>query len=717
MTTQLAESKPRLGVSICLLLVLVLAGVLGYANSLRGPFIFDDLHSIVENITIRDFWPPRWLWIAPQNATNQGRPVVSFTFAVNYAISGSNPLSYHIVNISIHILAALTLFGIIRRTLIGGLLYDRFGRDATGLAFACALFWLIHPMQTECVNYISQRSESLMGLFYLTTLYCAIRAMHLHRTSWWTVTSIVSCAIGMGCKQVMVTAPCIVLLYDRIFSQQPIYRVMIKRHRLYIGLASTWIILILLMSFFPDTNIGQGIGSFDYLLNQCLVLTDYFRLVLCPHPLALDYGLLQPIAFAVASPYGIFIVALLIASTAALIYQPPIGFLGAWVFVILAPTSSFLPIGGEVGAERRMYLPLAGFVVLFVLGVYLLLQKTTWPTATNGAPTHSGGLNRYKKRIGVLAILIVTTILWGTTIRRNHDYRSTLSIWESAVAARPGNPRCHGNLGNVLQALGQIDRAQVHYETALRKDPSNPKVLNNLASLLESQGHLNKAIIRYKQAVKLWPQWAVAQNNLGAALASRGQLNTAIHHFQLALKADSNHAKAHNDLGAAFRLQGRAEEAVYHYRRALEFQPDFAEAHNNLGDALVSHRQFQEAVVHYEQALEIDPYLVEAHNNLGIVHALQGQLDEAIGYYQKALKIQPDYAKALNNLGRTLVVYGKVDEAIVHLQKAVDLDPHFTQAHQNLGVALIRAERHDEAIIHLHQAQQLQVEKHRANTD
>src|SRR5439155_11939785 len=156
-------------------LLILTAIVVTYANSFSGPFIFDDLKWITENAHVLQPWP---LWDAlqpPYGIAGTGRPLVCLTLALNYAVSGLEPWSYHAVNLAIHASAALVLFGIVRRTLQGPRLRERFATRASDLAVAIAILWAVHPLQTESVTYVIQRMESLMGLFLLLTLYCVIR--------------------------------------------------------------------------------------------------------------------------------------------------------------------------------------------------------------------------------------------------------------------------------------------------------------------------------------------------------------------------------------------------------------------------------------------------------------------------------------------------------------------------------------------------------------
>ncbi|MCE0497832.1 MAG: hypothetical protein LV481_07805, partial [Methylacidiphilales bacterium] len=158
-------------------LILVLAALGAYANSFSGPFLFDDLSAIRGNPGIRHLWPPWAPLLPPGELTVGGRPILNLSFALNYAVSGFNVWSYHALNLLIHILAGLILLGVVRRTLLQPVLREKFGADAWPLALAVALLWTLHPLQTEAVTYLSQRAESLMGLFYLLTLYAFIRTI------------------------------------------------------------------------------------------------------------------------------------------------------------------------------------------------------------------------------------------------------------------------------------------------------------------------------------------------------------------------------------------------------------------------------------------------------------------------------------------------------------------------------------------------------------
>ncbi len=371
----------------------MVAAVLAYHNSFSGPFIFDDV-GISQNPTIRQLWPI-WKPLCPPNhgETVTGRPLLNLSFAANYAVNGLNVWGYHVANLAIHVLAALLLFGILRRTFLlpGGadipvclMNQDSRGRHKIFLALAIALLWAIHPLQTESVTYIVQRAESLVALFYLLTLYCFIRGATSGRGRFWYAAAVLACLLGMASKEVMVSAPLMVLLYDRAFLAGSFREAWRRRYGVYLALASTWVLLgwlvIVAGGRGGSAGFGAGVGSWAYLCTQFGAIVHYLKLSVWPHPLLLDYGReTVPITLEIV-PDAILVVLLGLTTLVALWRWPKIGFLGAWFFAILAPTSSIVPVATQVIAEHRMYLPLAAVVTAVSLGGY----AACWGLASRG---------------------------------------------------------------------------------------------------------------------------------------------------------------------------------------------------------------------------------------------------------------------------------------------------------------------------------------------
>ena len=360
--------------------VIVLATVLAYRNSLNGPFIFDDKLAIVSNLTIRRLWPI-WKPLCPPShgETVTGRPLLNLSLAVNYAISGLNVWSYHVANLAIHILAAWLLFGILRRTFLLPSLGNSQIPAPTCLALAIAMLWAIHPLQTESVTYIVQRAESLVGMFYLLTLYCFIRGATSGGGRYWYAAAVLACLLGMASKEVMVSAPLMVLLYDRAFLAGSFREAWRRHYGVYLALASTWLLsgwlVVVAGSRGGTAGFGAGVSSWAYLCTQFGAIVHYLKLSVWPRPLLFDYGPdTVPITLAII-PNALFVGLLGLATLVALWRWPKIGFLGAWFFAILAPTLSIVPVATQVVAEHRMYLPLAAVVIAVTLAGYLVFWK------------------------------------------------------------------------------------------------------------------------------------------------------------------------------------------------------------------------------------------------------------------------------------------------------------------------------------------------------
>jgi tetratricopeptide (TPR) repeat protein len=529
--------------------LLIAAGIGAYHNSFQGPFIFDDLGCIPENPHIRHLWPI-WDVLSPHTESAvTGRPVVCLTLALNYALGGLNVWGYHAFNLAVHLLSTLVLFGILRRTLEGEKLRDQIGAAAIWLAGAIALIWEVHPLQTECVDYIVQRTESLMGLFLLLTLYCTLRSSQSSRPGVWYLAAVISCALGMGSKEVMVGAPLLVLLYDRVFLASSFRDLWHRRRELYIGLAASWVILAILVLWVPHSATGFGIKghtpwnySWDYLKTEAGVIVYYLRLCFWPHPLVIDYAD-WPITLSLKGGLasGIVVIGLLGATVWAVRHRPWAGFLGAWFFLILGPTSSILPSVGEAAADRRMYLPLAAVVTMAVVGAFALGKRLL-----NKQPGVA---------LGCVAGGFVVALLTFLTIQRNCDYRSAVNIWQDTVEKRPSNPRAHNNFGTVLLQAGKVQEAIGHFEQALRIKPDYADAHNNLGAALRRQGRLQEAIGHYEQALRLKPDYAEAHNNLGNALVQLGRVQEAIGQYEQALRINPHFVQAQANLARARAIQ------------------------------------------------------------------------------------------------------------------------------------------------------------------
>jgi tetratricopeptide (TPR) repeat protein len=541
------------------------AAAAAYWTSFDGVFVFDDVQAIVENPTIRGlsgqaFSPPAG------GLTVSGRPVLNFSFALNHAISGLTPWSYHAVNLMIHALAGVVLLGVVRRTLRSPLVGKGWHDDALLVALGVALLWTVHPLQTQAVTYVVQRAESLMGLWYLLTLYCFARgaeATDVRREKRWFALAVGACLLGMGTKEVMVTAPLMIFLYDRTFIAGSFAEAWRRRWPVHVALAATWLLLAWLVFGNSGGTRGgtAGFGSAgwgSYVPTQFEAVTRYLALAIWPHPLVFEYGVMRGASAAQVLPWVPGILALAAGTVWALWRRPAAGFLGAWFLGILA-TTSLVPGVHQMIVEHRMYLSLAAVLVAAVLGLRAVMGRQAW---------------------WVTGLLVVAGTAF--TARRNLEYHSVIGIWADTVAKRPGNTNARNNLGNALADAGRLEEAVAQYAAALALNPAMPDAHYNLGLSLLALGRPAEALPTLQEALRLQPGYVAAQATLGDALTDLGRFAEAIPHYESVLRVHPDDADAHNNLGVALGQLDRVAEARRHFAEALRLRPDFPTARANL---------------------------------------------------------------------------------------------------------------------------------------
>jgi Flp pilus assembly protein TadD len=626
--------------SFAAILVLVLALLVAYANSLTGPFVFDDGPAIERNPSLQS---PVTAWFPPANGSPvTGRPLLNASFALNRAIGGLEVRGYHAVNLAIHVAAALALFGFARSTLQAPLVPAVARSQALPLAFALTLVWALHPLQTAAVTYVSQRSESLAGLLSILTLYAFARGAGSAARFRWHLFAFVVCLAGIATKEVAAVAPVLALLWDRTFFSGT-FRSAWRQHRgSHLALMATWLPLAALV--FGTHGRGQtagpesGVQVGDYLLTQGGAILHYLRLTIWPQPLIFDYGTTIT-SLTTTSVLSLIAILLLLACTAWAIRQRPTwGFAGGWFFATLAPTSSVVPIATQTIAEHRMYLPVIAVLCLLVIAGVRWAGRATWWTA----------------------VATVALALGVTTFRRNSDYATAETLWRDTAAQRPENARAHHNLGQALMAADRPAEAAQSFAAALRLEPHHVKALDGLGSARLAVGDVAGALSAAGTAVELDPNFVAGRVNLGATLARAG----------------------------------RIEEATREFRTALQLDPAAGDANLNLGLLLLHRNQPAEAIELLQKASAILPEsalaritLAEAHHRLGLALAQTGRMVEAKPHLQEAVRLQPDSPELRSNLGNVCLQTGDIATAIAEYETALRLDPGLSGVRENLVLA------------------------------
>ena len=634
--------------AICAGLILVV-GMIAYANSFFGVFLYDDYPHIIADERIRE--------LSPLSHLNTRRPLVSLSLAINYRFGELKTGGYHAVNLMVHLLAALALFGVVRRTLKLPRFSKTCGEAAGWLALAVALLWTVHPLQTESVTYMIQRAESMMGLFYLLTVYCVIRAADSRRPAFWMIAAVLACAGGMLSKAVMVTAPLLVLLFDRTLLSASFADALKKRWPLYLGLSASWLLLVMVGVvggvFNPDptgpASVGFGykaVTPLEYLATQPGVILHYLCLAFWPHGLCLDYDWqVARTASQIISP-AVPIVAIVVGTVAAAWRRSGVAILGAWFLLILAPTSSFIPIR-NLAFEHRMYLPLAAVITGGVLCLYRVTVRL--------GRRATGGKTAYPTILAVL-FLITTIALTVATLRRNKLYHSGIAMWSDVVEKRPENLTAFVSLGAALRVAGNLDESADAYRRAMQIDPSSSFAQTGLGLTLIDMERFEDAITPLKKGLEHGPGEVPVRTGLAFALIRTGRPAEATEQYRKVLDLDPNDIDARFNLGLLLGQAGKFKEAEAQFRILLSIEPTQVSARFKLAGLLIRRQDFEAAIVEFRKCLQMDPGFFEAQHYLGVALQEVGRLDEALIAFRRALAIKPDYAparQALEGLNRT----------------------------------------------------------------
>jgi tetratricopeptide (TPR) repeat protein len=604
---------PQRGMSHVWLVAAILAISIGavYIPALSVPFIFDDVDTIIRNESITTVQPlfgtkakPGPL-NPPANIPTAARPLVNLSFAINYKFGQLNPTGYHATNAVIHFFSAILLWAIVRRALCLSYFAGRFDAVASWLALAVALIWALHPLQTEAVIYATQRTELMMALFYLATLYFSLRYWSSHdlplqRTAWLALAT-AACLAGMASKEVMVSAPLIVLLFDRAFVSGSLAGALRKSWPLYIALAATWILLLGLSAGSPHsgaTGFERAPPAYVWWFTQAKILWMYLKLVIWPSPLLIHYKL--PL---VTTPLEIcqYVVPLLLLGIGTLVLlwrNHPLGFLGTWIFAILSPTF-VIPVVTEMAAERRMYLPLAALVVLFVVGGYELARSIARrKMSSESAPT-------IRPAMIAVPTLIIAIACGLASVHRLQVYHQPVELWQQVLRSQPENETAHLALGKYFDDAGDLASAATHF----------------------------------REAVHLEPELAQARFNLGVTLIKTNAYSEAAAQFSAGAELAPADIRMFINRALALGLAGRNDEALIAYQSALSMSPDDWTLYNNLGEVLKNMGRHQEAIEAYRQALRLNPNALDLYNDIADNYFKMNQPDQAIAALQRGLEL------------------------------------------------------------------------------
>ena len=578
--------QSRRDVAFCA--ILVLACGLAYSNSFRGVFHMDDALRILDDPSVRTL---------TGSVTGTSRPLTGLSIWMNHALGGSLA-GFHLFNLLVHVAASVVLFAVLRlvfgRWLASWLATRPTDATVAWLAFVAALLWTVHPLNTQSVTYIVQRAESMAGLYFLLSAWCALRRldggtqdraspaeMPGRRVAWLEAGAGICAMLAVAAKPVLVTGPLLILLYDALAVSGSV-RAAVRRHaRLYAALSTAWILAGLLLAGPHESRttvgIGQGlIAPWRYALTQAEVVLHYLRLALLPVGQSFDYAWLPAIVSVRSVGVAVLVVGLL--GLAVIAYRRGWwgGFAVLFMAVALAPTSSVIPIA-DSAVEHRMYVPLMAFCALLTGLGYRLCRRleARWP----------GGR---AMRLGVLCVLAVAVMLTGATYARNALYGSRLMLAQDTLQRRPDNFRAWSVYMDALLMAGRVDDAFEASRMALARARQRaaqggvyamtgamnaaghmPVLLNHQGRVLLAQQRPDAALQRFREALAWRPEFHIGHINAALALMELGHYDEALRETDMALTIKPDAGRAYTIRAVILDRQGLPEAARAARERAV----------------------------------------------------------------------------------------------------------------------------------------------------
>jgi tetratricopeptide (TPR) repeat protein len=572
---KIEDSRFRL-IAISGLILLTLAT---FANTLPNQFVnWDDHALVVNNPATKSLNPGAVVEIFTPRLGKTYQPIRVLSYAIDNALWGLNPIGYHVVNTALHALASVLLFLFLCRAL-PALSPAAPERSHRLVAISAALLFAIHPINVEAVTWMSSRKYGLLAVF----AFAAFLAF-AHGRRW---LALVATVFAMLSSPFGIILPPIFLLYDFCRGQR--LRALLTVHWPLIVLEVAMLPLLLVLL----TDSGGGGVMIDYpelslgerLLTMMRCLSDYSRNLICPLWLNARYPHVATSSLGEAKVlWGIVIL------VAAVVFtwrrwkagDRLIPFCAGWAFIAWLPVSNLVPISTFM-ADRYLYLPAVGIFIAVAFGVEQLTRNAKDPRR-------------------LIALVVIPVALAIVTIRRNADWRNSLTLWEASVRIEMSGVSLT-MLGSSHEEVQDVASALDAYRRALEIAPDYPGANNNLGALLYTAGELEKALPYFRRAVDLQENYPDALYNLGSTLSDLGQPEEGEPYLRTVLELEPKRAGAYNNLGLILKNRGESADATAHFRRAIEYDPELPAAHYNLAHLLFRANDYAAALPHFTYAL------------------------------------------------------------------------------------------------------------------
>ncbi len=653
---------------VMVILLIAVLGFLAYGNSLQGQFLLDDSYLVTGNVHVKD-WSHVGKIFTEDIGAGAGdtysfyRPLQTLTYMVDYSIGRLNPTVYHVTNVLWHILAAAGVFAFIY-TLCG----DRL------LAGMTAALFVVHPVHTEAVSYISGRSDPLALFFLMLAFVLYLRQLSRPAGLLWAG-MVLSYTAALASREVAVIFPLLLLLYHFVFKKK------IRNKEFFSIVAVTCLYVLLRLTVLRDllSYVSDMAPLSRRLPGFFVAVAGYVGLLTLPLDLHMEYGsrlfsFLDPRALA-----GLGILAALVILFLRLRSRRPlVSFSIGWFLVGLLPVSNIFPINAYM-AEHWLYMPCVGFFLAVALAAKRL------------------GTRQGTRLPGVALLLGLFAFYLFLTVRQNEYWSEPLVFYTRTLRYSPDNPEMLNNLGNVYRDRGEYEKAVGLFGQAIALRSDYREAYNNLGVAYHKMGRLEDAIASFKKAMEISPDYTVAYNNLSAVYQEMGKGDEVIASYRQILDADPENLQALNNLAVTLVNEGAYDEAIALYEKAIALNPDYPGAHNNLGSVYEKTGRLDEAVASYRKASALDPGYEDPHFNLGNIYRKKKMFREAAASYKRAIALKPDHEAACINLAAVYQMLGDLKEAVAIYQEIIALHPS-AELYYGLGVVHQNAGQREEAV-------------------
>lgn len=681
-----------------------------YWPSLTYPFQFDDIANISKKYAIRFDNPlNRWL-------TN-GRWFGDWLNSLNYQIGRFDPFSYRAINLTIHILAGITVFYLLLT--ICNMLTKRsfFKQNAFWIAFLSAALFLLHPVQTQTVTYVIQaRLEGLATLFVLLTLLfysLAVRARTaLSRVGLIGVTLVLA-LIACGTKEIVIVMPFLILLLEWFVVAQQEWKVFVKR--MWVPALFAVVFGALIVHFVDPTTIKKGltfsfvtgnnrgniltshpldpITPFNYLISQFRVVLHYFTLFFWPFNMSVEYDwkLSQSLwSFNVLFPL-VMLMVMVGAALRAMIQKRALAYSFGlfWFLICVAPRSSIIP-SPELVCDYKTYLASVGvYFMISTIGVYLL--HAVWAALQKP-------LELYRYREMQLGLLTLVFLGFGfSTLQRNKVWESSVSFWEDNVKKAPAKARVHNNLGVALCEAGRVDESIISYKRAIELDSFYADPHSNIAVSYSMKNDVDNAIDALRQAIKISPNYPEAYNNLGTLLIQKKLYGEAEHALNLAIQLRPYYGKAFYNLARMYEEKGDNQLALTFLKKAVQGDLDIPEVYMRYGQMCMKLEKFDEAASAFAHCARLGGENEHVIFNYANALYMDKKHQQAEAFYAKLVRMNPADPRYMYNLAEAQFVQRNYQGAFESFKKITTMPQSIAQAYIRMANCLERLDKVNDA--------------------